>query len=113
MHSQAVSLSQPRQQGDNLTMAAETSIDSTNETLKRLLEDAHDGRIQIPEFQREVILEDEWIKSLLASVSLSYPIGAVMLLQTGNADVRFKAHPIAGAPSSSTEPERLLLDGSA
>jgi len=96
---------------DNPSMAATTPLDSTRETLKRLLEEAHDGRIQIPEFQRELILEDEWIKSLLASVSLNYPIGAVMLLQTGSPDVRFQARLIAGRPSSSTEPERLLLDG--
>lgn len=92
-------------------MAATTTSDSTQETLKGLLEEAHDGRIQVPEFQREFLWSDEWIRDLLASVSLSYPIGAVMLLETGNPDVRFKSRPIAGAPSSSTEPERLLIDG--
>jgi hypothetical protein len=92
-------------------MAAPPTFDSTKETLKRLLEEAHDGRIQRPEFARELSLGDEWIKSLLASVSLRYPIGAVTLLQAGNPDVRFKTSSIAGAPLSSTEPERLLLDG--
>jgi uncharacterized protein with ParB-like and HNH nuclease domain len=96
---------------DDLTMAATTTLDSTDETLKTLLEAAQDGRIQLPEFQRELILEDEWIKSLLASVSLSYPIAAVMLLQAGNPDVLFKTRPIAGAPSSAAEPEWVLLDG--
>ncbi|MEP6666994.1 MAG: DUF262 domain-containing protein [Nocardioidaceae bacterium] len=92
-------------------MAATTPLDSTREALKSLLEEAHDGRIQIPEFQRKLILEDEWIKSLLASVSLSYPIGAVTLLKTGNPDVRFRARPIARGPSPSSEPQRLLVDG--
>ena len=55
------------------------------EPLARLLEEAHDGRIQVPEFQRELILTDEWMKSLLASVSLGYPIGAVTLLEAGTA----------------------------
>jgi hypothetical protein len=81
------------------------------EPLPRLLEEAHDGRIQVPEFQRELILTDEWMKSLLASVSLGYPIGAVMLLEAGNPEMRFETHPIGDVPLPSTEPERLLIDG--
>jgi hypothetical protein len=90
---------------------ATTTFDSTKETLKKLLEKVHDGSIQLPEFQREWVWDDERIKSLLASVSLSYPIGTLMLLQAGNPDVRFKTRPIQGAPSALTEPERMLLDG--
>ena len=92
-------------------MPATTTFDSTKETLKKLLEKVQDGSIQLPEFQREWVWEDDRIKSLLASVSLSYPIGTLMLLQTGNPDVRFKARPVAGAPSAPAEPERMLLDG--
>lgn len=87
------------------------TFDSTKETLKKLLEKVQEGSIQLPEFQREWVWEDDRIKSLLASVSLSYPIGTLMLLQTGNPDVRFKARSVAGAPSSPSEPERMLLDG--
>lgn len=94
-----------------LGQMATTTFDSTKESLKKLLEKVHDGSIQLPEFQREWVWEDERIKSLLASVSLSYPIGTLMLLQTGNPDVRFKARPIQGAPSSQIDPERMLLDG--
>jgi hypothetical protein len=60
------------------------------ETLKRLLEEAHDGRIQVPEFQRELILKHEWMKGLLASVSLGYPIGAGTLLEAGIREMRFE-----------------------
>jgi hypothetical protein len=81
------------------------------EPLETLLEEAHDGRIQVPEFQRELILKDEWMKSLLASVSLGYPIGAVMLLEAGAREMRFESSPIADPPLSSREPERLLIDG--
>ena len=80
------------------------------EPLARLLEEAHDGRIQVPEFQRELILTDDWMKILLASVSLGYPIGAVMLLEAGATEMRFESHGIAD-PSSPGEPERLLIDG--
>jgi hypothetical protein len=92
-------------------MAGTTTFDSTKETLKKLLEKVQDGSIQLPEFQREWVWEDERIKSLLASVSLSYPIGTLMLLQTGNPDVRFKSRTIEGAPSSADAPERMILDG--
>ena len=81
------------------------------EPLARLLEEAHDGRIQVPEFQRELILTDEWMTSLLASVSLGYPIGAVMLLEAGTTEMRFKTSPVADPPSPPREPERLLIDG--
>jgi Protein of unknown function DUF262 len=80
------------------------------EPLARLLEEAHDGRIQVPEFQRELILTDEWMKGLLASVSLGYPIGAVMMLEAGASEMRFETSPIADSPSPG-EPERLLIDG--
>jgi hypothetical protein len=60
-------------------MPATTNFDSTKETLKKLLEKVQDGGIQLPEFQREWVWEDDRIKSLLASVSLSYPIGTLML----------------------------------
>jgi hypothetical protein len=81
------------------------------EPLARLLEEAQDGRIQVPEFQGELILTDEWMTSLLASVSLGYPIGAVMLLEAGTTEMRFKTSPVADPPSSPREPERLLIDG--
>jgi hypothetical protein len=96
---------------NNPNVAATTNFVSTEEPLKSLLGEAENGRIQLPEFQREVLCEDEWIKCLLASVSLGYPIGALMLLQTGNSDMRFKAEPIAGAPPSTTAPGQLLIDG--
>jgi hypothetical protein len=49
---------------------------------------------------------------LLASISLSFPVGAVMMLQTGNPNVRFKPRLIEGVPSTVIcEPERLILDG--
>lgn len=92
-------------------MAATTAVVRTEDGLRGLLEQAHDGRIQLPEFQRGSIAEDEWVKSLIASVSLNYPIGAVMLLQAGNSETRFRSHPIVGAPPASTGPEWLLIDG--
>ncbi|HEY9602761.1 MAG TPA: DUF262 domain-containing protein, partial [Allocoleopsis sp.] len=82
------------------------------ESLPILLESAKQGRTQLPDFQRNWVWNDEQIRSLLASLSLSYPIGAVMMLQTGNPDVRFQPRPIEGVTlSNPIEPDRLILDG--
>lgn len=93
-------------------MNGAASFDSTKDFLHALLKDIQSGKIQLPDFQRGWTWDDEHIRSLLASISLSYPIGAVMMLQTGNANVRLKPRPIEGAPNPAPNaPERLILDG--
>ena len=80
--------------------------------LQELLSKAHTGVLQLPDFQRGWVWDDSHISSLLASISLTYPIGAVMTLQTGNPDVQFKPRPIEGATvASEITPDLLLLDG--
>src|SRR3954465_14622947 len=89
-----------------------TMFDSTKEVLLDLLRGIREGRTQLPDFQRGWVWDDEHIRSLLASVSLSYPIGAVMMLQTGNPAVRLKPRLVEGVRlPARTEPERLILDG--
>ncbi|MBW7934571.1 MAG: DUF262 domain-containing protein [Gemmatimonadaceae bacterium] len=80
--------------------------------LSELLELASTGKVQLPDFQRGWVWDDNHIRSLLASVSLSYPIGAVMLLELGGDGVRFRPRPLEGASiPAGTRPERLILDG--
>ena len=87
------------------------SFDSTKTSLEDLLQDVEDGDLQLPDFQRGWVWDDDRIRSLLASVSVSFPIGAIMTLQTGG-DVNFQTRPIEGAGSDgSGEPSILLLDG--
>lgn len=93
-------------------MEAITTFDSTKESLQDLLRDIKDAKTQLPDFQRGWVWDDEHIRSLIASVSLSFPIGAVMMLQTGNAEVRFKPRLVQGVTLTALpEPERLILDG--
>lgn len=93
-------------------MSATTTFDSTKDHLKDILADIGKGSLQLPDFQRNWVWDDEHIVSLLASVSLAYPIGTIMLLQTGNPDVRFRTRPVTGAPSvREEEPDHLILDG--
>ncbi len=80
--------------------------------LHELLEEVHKGQIQLPDFQRGWVWDDDHIRALIASVSLSYPIGAVMLLEAGGAGVRFKPRLFEGVTlPGRVEPARLALDG--
>ncbi|EYB66519.1 hypothetical protein DEIPH_ctg103orf0048 [Deinococcus phoenicis] len=89
-----------------------TSFTPDKKALPDMLKAVAAGKIQLPDFQRGWVWNDDHIRSLLASVSLSYPIGAVMMLETGNPDVRFKVRSLEGAPTpASQSPDHLLLDG--
>jgi hypothetical protein len=80
--------------------------------LLKLLEDCHDGVLQLPDFQRSWVWDEDRIKSLIASVSRAFPVGALMSLDTGG-PVNFKPRPVEGAPSGAQQaiPKSLLLDG--
>lgn len=79
--------------------------------LRDLLHQVAVGKAQLPEFQRGWVWPYPNIAGLLASISLSYPVGTVMLLKAGG-DVRFKYRPIEGAtPVGEPEPDSLVLDG--
>lgn len=88
-----------------------TSFDSTKTTLQSLLDMADRGTLQLPDFQRGWVWSDERIKGLLSSVATSYPIGALMLLETGG-DIGFKPRWLEGAGNGTkADPETLVLDG--
>lgn len=87
------------------------SFDSTKTSLYEILKDVHKGKIQLPDFQRRWVWDDNRIKGILASVAKSFPIGAIMLLETGNETVNFKTKPVEGAPYNGNSPELLILDG--
>ena len=84
----------------------------TNEVLlKNLIEDVEKGKIQLPDFQRGWVWDDDRIKGLLASVSRGFPMGAVMTLSAGS-EIKFRTRPIEGvAPESVGEADAFLLDG--
>src|SRR3954451_3994535 len=80
--------------------------------LHKLLDDCHRGVIQLPDFQRSWVWDEDRIKSLIASVSRAFPVGALMSLESGG-PVNFKPRPIEGATAEAklTAPQYLLLDG--
>ena len=85
-------------------------FDTTKEDLKDLLRHAHEGRLQLPDFQRDYVWGDEDVRSLIASVAKGFPVGALLTLRTGG-DVRFKPRLLAGVPAQDVQPDELLLDG--
>ncbi|KIX79021.1 hypothetical protein SF23_03190 [Streptomyces sp. MBRL 10] len=76
-----------------------------------MLDDVAAGRIQLPDFQRQWKWDDDRIRALLATVTLDYPLGVAMTLETGG-DAQFKARPLHGTEvQPHAVPEQLLLDG--
>ena len=79
--------------------------------LSQLLDDIDDGRIQLPDFQRGWVWDDERIKGLLVSISRAFPIGALMTL-SADGDIHFQKRPIEGVTANgNAKHERYLLDG--
>src|SRR5689334_11261907 len=89
-----------------------STFDSTKRILRDVLEDIIDGKVQLPDFQRGWIWDDEHVRGLIISVARSFPVGAVMLLETGGA-TRFQVRPVENVPFSGPPPapELLILDG--
>ena len=65
--------------------------------LDRLLQDCHRGVLQLPDFQRSWVWDEDRIRSLIASISRAFPVGALMTLETGG-EVNFKPRPVEGTP---------------
>ncbi|MFE3545558.1 DUF262 domain-containing protein [Nocardia sp. NPDC059177] len=81
-----------------------------NPKLSDLLASIHRGQLQLPDFQREWKWDDQRIRELIATVTLDYPLGVVMTLETGG-QTRFRSRPLTGADADAVEPGLLLLDG--
>lgn len=89
-----------------------STFDSTKTPLPEIIKQITEGKVQLPDFQRGWVWDDDHVRSLLVSVARSFPVGAVMLLETGG-DVRFQVRPIENLSFTGKvpEPERLILDG--
>ena len=85
-------------------------FDISKDDLKDLLRDIDDGRMQLPEFQRSYVWNDEDVRSLIASVAKGFPVGALLTLETGG-DIKFKPRLLEGVSQTRIEPVDLLLDG--
>ena len=90
-----------------------STFDSSKESLNDLLREIKKGKIQLPDFQRGWVWDDNHIRDLLISIARSFPIGAVMLLEAGG-EVHFQTRPVEGLEKEvprEQKPEKLILDG--
>ena len=85
-------------------------FDTTKTDLAEILRHAHEGRLQLPDFQRSYVWGDGDVRALIASIARGFPVGALLTLETGG-EVRFKPRGIEGAPEPDRGPDTLLLDG--
>lgn len=95
-----------------LLNAAIATFDITKEALPDLLLRIQQGKVQIPDLQRSFCWSDELVIELLASISLGWPVGAIMLLEQGNATWSFRPRPVEGLHlQQAIAPTHLILDG--
>ena len=83
---------------------------SNDISIKEILSKIEKLEIQLPDFQRGWVWDDNRIRALIASITNSYPVGAVMFLEYGGENIRFKYRPFTGV-SGERLPEKLVLDG--
>ena len=90
-----------------------STFKSNDTAIAEILKSIDKGSNQLPDFQRGWVWDDERIRALIASITNSYPVGALMFLEYGGDSVRFKYRTFTGAPDEAkmTNPEILVLDG--
>ena len=88
-------------------------FDNTKESLYDLLEDIHMGKVQLPDLQRSFTWCNEQIVKLIASISQSFPIGAILTIKGHtNTNFIFKPRLLEGVQLNVNPiPESLILDG--
>ena len=66
-------------------------FDTTKEDLKDILRKAHEGRLQLPDFQRDYVWGDEDVRSLIASIAKGFPVGALLTLERDRKSTRLNS----------------------
>ena len=88
------------------------AVQSNDNDLKDLLLQVSKGELQLPEFQRSWVWDDTKICKLIESITMGFPMGALMFLETGG-EVNYKPRLFTGVnlKYKDVEPEYLVLDG--
>lgn len=75
------------------------AVQSYDRDLKDLLAQVCKGELQLPEFQRSWVWDDGKICKLIESITMGFPMGAVMFLETGG-EVNYKPRLFTGVGRS-------------
>ncbi len=87
-------------------------VRSNDTDLSQLLYMVGCGKIQLPDFQRSWVWDNEKICKLIESIASGYPMGAAMFLETGGSQVRFTYRKFTGVTEPNlSSPDYLVLDG--
>ena len=90
---------------------AASTFDTAEPILGEILGRMREGIIQLPDFQRGWVWDDNRIRAIISSVSKAYPIGAIMTMEVGDS-IRFLPRPFEGVElPSKVAPQILVLDG--
>jgi len=87
-----------------------STFKSNDENVSDILTKIDSGEIQLPDFQRGWVWSDDRIRSLIASISNSYPVRALMFLEYGESSIRFRYRPFENSDNGE-KPKILVLDG--
>lgn len=79
-----------------------TSFQTNPYKLSDLMRECDEGKLQLPDFQRGWVWDQDRITDLLASISEGFPVGALMTLDASG-EVSFAVRPVEGAPSPAKE----------
>lgn len=89
---------------------SEKMFTAKDEYLRILLDEVESSQLQLPDFQRGWVWEDSRIIGLIASLTLGYPVGTIMLLKHGES-FKFKCRGLDGTEKTNKIPDRMILDG--
>jgi hypothetical protein len=89
-----------------------SSFETNPKQIKDILLDVEKGDLQLPDFQRGWVWNENSIRELVVSVLKGFPIGALMTLEVGG-EVNVTPHVIEGVKKEKTpiKPSQLILDG--
>src|SRR5438552_12370224 len=78
-----------------------------------LVEQAHEGKLCLPNFQRDFVWRRDEVADLLRSILRRYFVGSLLLLRCDPQDPPFAPEFLRGAdpPAKNPRPELLVLDG--
>jgi hypothetical protein len=84
----------------------------TSETLKFLLQMAHNRETALPDFQRDFVWDPFATEELIESIISNYPAGSLLRIKNGS-QLLFQPRAIEGAPvlGKDAKPSYLILDG--